>query len=186
MFNSCSYRLLFRLASTSTPLFTFESHKTVIVEQPTSKFGEALREQVEERLNFFESGQPPTKNAEALRKVLSDLALEDEIAGSEDEDAAMDVDGQGPALTTLEAEPPSKKDKKKDKKDKKAKGEKKDKKRKSDDMDVDEDDEQEPEVKKVKLSKEEKKALKKAKKEKAKAEAKASEVCDTSVRFSLL
>ncbi|KAG6884728.1 snoRNP complex protein nop56 [Termitomyces sp. T159_Od127] len=112
-------------------------------DNPTSKFGEALRAQVEERLNFFETGQPPSKNADAIRKVLEDLAADD------DEDMEMEMDG--PALTTLEPSP--KKEKKK--------------KRKSDDMDVDE---EEPSTKKVKLSKEEKKALKKAKKEKAKAE----------------
>ncbi|KAF7768674.1 hypothetical protein Agabi119p4_7917 [Agaricus bisporus var. burnettii] len=131
-------------------------------DHPTSKFGEALRSQVEERLNFFDNGVPPSKGADGLRKVLEELSLDEE--GSADE-GDMDVDG-GPALTTLEAEPP-KKEKKKDKKDKK-----KDKKRKSDDMDVDEDDEdQEPSVKKIKLSKEEKKALKKAKKEKKEKEA---------------
>ncbi|KAF9465303.1 hypothetical protein BDZ94DRAFT_1254202 [Collybia nuda] len=119
-------------------------------DNPTSKFGEALRAQVEERLNFFETGAAPSKNADTMRKVLEELALDDD-------DDDNDVDMEGPALTTLEASP------KKEKKDKK-------KKRKSDAMDVDEDSE-EPSAKKVKLSKEEKKALKKAKKEKAKAEA---------------
>ncbi|KAL0961507.1 hypothetical protein HGRIS_006448 [Hohenbuehelia grisea] len=114
-------------------------------DNPTPKFGEALRSQVEERLNFFETGAPPSKNSEAMRKVLADLALDD--------DEGSDVEmADGPALTTLEAEPPK---------------EKKRSKRKSDDaMDVDEEDDHA--VKKVKLSKEEKKALKKAKKEKGK------------------
>ncbi|KAF7338561.1 hypothetical protein MVEN_02082300 [Mycena venus] len=116
-------------------------------DNPTPKFGEALRAQVEERLNFFETGAPPSKNADTIRKVLQDLALED------DDDDGDDVDVDMP-LTTLEASP--KKEKKK--------------KRKSDAMDVDEDeDDEEPSAKKVKLSKEEKKALKKAKKEAAKA-----------------
>ncbi|KAK0187707.1 putative SIK1-involved in pre-rRNA processing [Armillaria mellea] len=97
--------------------------------------------QVEERLEFFEKGTPPSKNADAIRKVLDALA--------EEEDVEMD----GPALTTLEPSP--KKEKKK--------------KRKSDAMDVDDDEEASPK-KKVKLSKEEKKALKKAEKEKAKKE----------------
>jgi len=127
-------------------------------ENPTKKFGEALRAQVEERLNFFETGAPPSKNADAMRKVLEDLSLEDA-------DSDVEMDGAGPALTTLEPSP-----KKKSKKDKESK-----KKRKSDAMDVDgdedEDAEDEPPVKKVKLSKEEKKALKKEKKAKAKAEA---------------
>ncbi|KAF9527508.1 hypothetical protein CPB83DRAFT_855897 [Crepidotus variabilis] len=116
-------------------------------ENPTPKFGEALRGQVEERLNFFETGAPPSKNADALRKVLEDLGLEED-----DEEEGMDVDK--PAFTSLEAEP--RKEKKK--------------KRKSDDMDVDDEDTDSHSAKKVKLSKEEKKALKKAEKAKAKAE----------------
>jgi len=158
-----------------------------LIDHPTSKFGEALRSQVEERLTFFDSGQPPSKNADAMHRVIAELALDND--NSDDEGDAMDVDGQGPLLTMLAAEPPSKKEKahKKEKKSKKDKNkeetektdkkgkkdtgkkdkkdkDKKDKKRKSGDMDTDEDGR--PAVKKVKLSKEEKKALKKAKKEK--------------------
>ncbi|OSC97498.1 Nop-domain-containing protein [Trametes coccinea BRFM310] len=120
-------------------------------EHPTAKFGEVLRQQVEERLNFFETGEPPSKNADAMRKALEALAL-DEDEGSDDE---MQVDKQGePALPLLEPSP--KKDKKK--------------KRKSDEagMDVDESSEDEAPKKKVKLSKEEKKALKKEKKKERK------------------
>jgi len=112
---------------------------------PTSKFGDALRAQVEERLNFFETGAPPSKNADAIRRVLDELALEDD-----DDDADVEMDVAGPILTTLEVTP--KKEKKK---------------RKSDAMDIDRDEDDEGQsTKKVKLSKEEKKALKKAKKEK--------------------
>uniref|UniRef100_A0A0W0GB36 Nucleolar protein 56 n=1 Tax=Moniliophthora roreri TaxID=221103 RepID=A0A0W0GB36_MONRR len=126
-------------------------------ENPSAKFGEALRAQVEERLSFFETGAAPSKNSEAMRKVLEELAMD------EDEDEDVDMDAE-PVLTTLEPSP--KKEKKKDKEKKK--------KRKSDAMDVDEDEEEEPSTKKVKLSKEEKKALRKEKKVKAKAEAKAA------------
>ncbi|KAG6334236.1 hypothetical protein ID866_4854 [Astraeus odoratus] len=111
-------------------------------DRPTTKFGEALRDQVEERLSFFETGAPPSKNADAIRKVLDNLALDD----GDDEDVEMD--DSEPVLPMLEASPQPKKDKKK-------------KKRSSDAMDVDEEEEEQP-VKKVKLSKEEKKALKKA------------------------
>ncbi|KAI0769111.1 Nop-domain-containing protein [Trametes elegans] len=126
-------------------------------DHPTAKFGEVLRQQVEERLNFFETGEPPSKNADAMRKALDALDLEGE--DDEDEDA-MEVDGKGePALPLLEPTP--KKDKKK--------------KRKSADaeMDVDESDEEEssPKKKKAKLSKEEKKALKKEKKREHKEKA---------------
>lgn len=120
-------------------------------DHPTPKFGEALRDQVEERLNFFATGAPPSKNADAIRKVLGALALHDD---DEDEDVAIDDDTE-PVLPMIEASPQPKKDKKK-------------KKRSSDAMDVDEEDEQP--VKKVKLSKEEKKALKKAAKAAKKAE----------------
>ena len=124
-----------------------------ITEAPTSKFGEALRQQVEERLLFFEKGEPPSKNAAAMRKVLESLAIDEDEA-----DEPMDEDE--PALPLIEAEPVKvKKDKKK---------------RKRDDDDEGEDDGEA--VKKVKLSKEEKKALKKAKKEAAAA---AAEVCFT-------
>jgi nucleolar protein 56 len=118
-----------------------------ILDVPTSKFGDALRAQVEERLNFFETGAPPSKNADAIRRVLDDLAME-----NDDED--VDEEMAEPILTTLEPTP--KKEKKK--------------KRKSEAMEVDgdEDDEAHP-VKKVKLSKEDKKALKRAKKEKKEA-----------------
>lgn len=128
-------------------MFVLLTGSRLLVDQPTSKFGEALRGQVEERLAFFETGAPPSKNVDAIRKVIDALAEED------DEDEEM-ADAE-PIMTTLEATP--KKDKKK--------------KRKSEAMDVDEDDEDESEpVKKVKLSKDEKKALKKAKKEVRKAE----------------
>ncbi|THH32415.1 hypothetical protein EUX98_g1773 [Antrodiella citrinella] len=126
-------------------------------DKPTSAFGEALRQQVEERLNFFETGEPPAKNADAIRKVLDQLSLENDGA---DDDDAMDEDG--PALTTLEATP--KKDKKKRKHADDDEG-----------MDVDEDEDEEAPKKKQKLSKEEKKALKKEKKAAAKAAVAAEE-----------
>lgn len=112
-------------------------------EKPSAKFGEALRDQVEERLKFFETGDPPTKNAEAIRKVLDALALEVD----EDDDVEAE-DNQGePALPLLETTP-------------------KKKRKSTEDVDVDE-----KPSKKRKLSKEEKKALKKEKKEKKEEEA---------------
>jgi nucleolar protein 56 len=127
-------------------------------DNPSAKFGEALRTQVEERLNFFETGAPPTKNVDAIRKVLDSLALDFE--DDEDEDMVDKPDAQmddaGPILPLIEVTP--KKDKKK--------------KRSRDDMDMDE--AEEPAEKKVKLSKEEKKALKKAAKAARKAEAAAA------------
>ena len=40
---------------------------------PTNKFGEALRTQVEERLDFYEKGTKPSKNIDVMHKVISDL-----------------------------------------------------------------------------------------------------------------
>lgn len=123
----------------------------VLLDKPTPAFGEALRQQVEERLKFFETGEPPAKNADAIRKVLDQLALDDDE--SDDEDAPTTA--VDPALPA--AEPSSKKDKKK--------------KRKAEENE-DEDVEMEDEAprKKVKLSKEEKKALKKEEKKRKEAE----------------
>jgi len=145
-----------------------------MTENPTPKFGEALRAQVEERLNFFETGAPPSKNADAIRRVLEDLALEEGEDDGDEDGNNMNIDG--PALTTLEATPAKPK---------------KSKKRKSEEMDVDEEEEA-PSSKKVKLSKEEKKALKKAMKAKAKSEAavvvsffRPASICRRLTRFSL-
>ena len=39
-------------------------------EQPTTKFGEVLKAQVEERLRFYDSGSAPTKNADAMVRCM--------------------------------------------------------------------------------------------------------------------
>ena len=158
-----------------------------IIEKPSAKFGEALRDQVEERLKFFETGEPPSKNAEAIRKVLEAIALEDEDEeGSDEEEEAEDgmqvddsprkKDATGfSILPLIENSPPAPSPKKKSKK------------RKGDDMDVDpEEREEEAPRKKVKLSKEEKKALRKEQKRKRKEEEKAAGVRSLFFFFSLL
>jgi len=60
---------------------------------PSTKFGEALRGQVEERLAFYETGAAPTKNATAMSKVLetirameADIVIDEAASGSEDEE----------------------------------------------------------------------------------------------------
>ncbi|BGO91505.1 hypothetical protein NBRC10512_003166 [Rhodotorula toruloides] len=117
---------------------------------PSTKIGEALRDQVEERLAFYDTGSNPTKNADVMKKALEAAKAEAAEHGGAD---AMDVD-----------EAPAKEEKKEKKKKRKseAAGEetaaaeegspKKKKSKKSKDEGE-------------KLSKEEKKALKKAKKE---------------------
>lgn len=42
---------------------------------PTTKFGEVLKGQVEERLAFYETGSNPMKNSEAMKKVRRALFL---------------------------------------------------------------------------------------------------------------
>jgi len=68
-------------------------------DDPCAAYGEKLREQVEERLKFYETGAQPRKNVDVMEEVAKSLK-----AGKVDEDGDMDVDT------------PSKKKKKKDKK----------------------------------------------------------------------
>ncbi|KAI9738205.1 MAG: snoRNP complex protein nop56 [Cirrosporium novae-zelandiae] len=90
-------------------------------EQPTTEFGKALRRQVEERLEFYATGAPPTKNVDAMKsamdKVLADMGEADPIADAINEEKDQDKEKR------------SKKDKTKDES-----GEKKKKKRKHSDV----------------------------------------------------
>ncbi|KAL1595635.1 Nucleolar protein 56 [Nothophoma quercina] len=110
-------------------------------ETPTSKFGEALKRQVEERIEFYSSGAPPAKNAAvmqaAMNAVMTDIGIPDPTATAT-EDVEM-ADGVTAAATEqARREKKEKKEKKKDKKSKSAdeevseKKSKKDKKRKAD------------------------------------------------------
>jgi len=60
-------------------------------EVPTHKFGEALREQVEERLKFYDSGAPPRKNVDVMKDVMEELRAETGAAPAEDDAAAKKV-----------------------------------------------------------------------------------------------
>ncbi|CAD0107124.1 unnamed protein product [Aureobasidium uvarum] len=138
-------KALFRALKTkgNTPKFAknkgrisrFLANKTSIAsridnfsETPTTKFGEALKAQVEERLNFYATGEAPTKNEQAM----------DPTAG-----AAEDVE-MADGVTAAATEQAVRKEKSKDEKKK----EKKDKKRKS--MGGDSDDEADKKEKKKK------------------------------------
>lgn len=70
-------------------------------DEPSRLYGEKLREQVEERLKFYETGAAPRRNADVMQEVARQLKVDDD-----DEDMK-------------DAETPKKKDKKK--KDKKRK-----------------------------------------------------------------
>jgi len=97
-------------------------------EAPSTKFGEVLHMQVEERLAFYETGKPTTKNSDAMRKAIAAI---EEAAGD-----LMDVDAEEDDKEDVEADEEedsadkkkalktsSKVDKKKKKKDKKSKSE---------------------------------------------------------------
>lgn len=47
----------------------------VPAEVPTSVFGDKLREQVEERLAFYETGEPPRKNLEVMKEAMVEVRL---------------------------------------------------------------------------------------------------------------
>ncbi|NWQ83825.1 NOP56 protein, partial [Columbina picui] len=49
---------------------TIASRIDCFSEVPTSVFGDKLREQVEERLAFYETGQPPRKNLEVMKEAV--------------------------------------------------------------------------------------------------------------------
>lgn len=40
-----------------------------VVDCPTSVFGESLRDQVEDRLKFYESGEAPKKNLDVMKEA---------------------------------------------------------------------------------------------------------------------
>ena len=89
-------------------------------EAPTTKFGVALRQQVEERLAFYESGAAPTKNETAMRKAMDNLLEDIDV---EDPTAAVDKDTEmaDVAPRAVQKQEKQKKDKKKEKKAKREK-----------------------------------------------------------------
>jgi len=131
-------------------------------DEPSSAYGEKLREQVEERLKFYETGAAPRKNIDVMEGVAKSI----KAAQGDDDD--MSVDGEEVKV--------SKSDKKKKKK----------RKRDSDDEDKsaeapaakasDDDEEMKTPKKKKKKDKKDKSSKKKAKKEEAVAEDAASPV----------
>jgi nucleolar protein 56 len=101
-------------------------------DKPTPVFGELLREQMEDRLHFYETGEAPKKNVDVMKKAIEKVGADLDIV---DDDAQkkkskkrksdadkMDVDEESNKKHKSEETP------KKDKKDKKSKKDKKDKK----------------------------------------------------------
>jgi len=87
---------------------------------PTTKFGEGLRAQVEERLAFYETGKAPRKNLDVMREVIAAEAAETEGGDGKKRKAEEGEDGD---------DSKKKKKKKSEKKEKKKKSEKKEKKK---------------------------------------------------------
>eukprot|EP00195_Chlamydomonas_chlamydogama_P010551 CAMPEP_0202900590 /NCGR_PEP_ID=MMETSP1392-20130828/11922_1 /ASSEMBLY_ACC=CAM_ASM_000868 /TAXON_ID=225041 /ORGANISM="Chlamydomonas chlamydogama, Strain SAG 11-48b" /LENGTH=495 /DNA_ID=CAMNT_0049587007 /DNA_START=183 /DNA_END=1670 /DNA_ORIENTATION=- len=102
----------------------------------TSAFGEKMKEQVEERLRFYEEGVAPRKNVDVMAEALAKLkdSGEGEAAAGGKKDK-KDKKKKRAAEEEEEEEPAAKKDKKEKKKDKKEKKAKKAKKADSDDDD---------------------------------------------------
>lgn len=105
---------------------------------PSTKFGEVMAHQVEERLQFYETGKPPGKNADAMSKALKEM---EEAAGdlmdvdAKDEDSDDDSDDDTMPAAVGVVDPSKKEDKKKKKKDK---GDKKKKSKSGDKSTLDE------------------------------------------------
>jgi nucleolar protein 56 len=130
-------------------------------------FGQKLKEQLEERMIFYEKGTKPRKNIDVMREALKEVGA----LGGE----TMEVDGvkkvekekkdKKRKKEESESEEEEKQEKKKSKKDKK---EKKDKKKKKDESESDEEEKKDKKKKdkKDKKEKKEKKDKKKDKKEK--------------------
>ena len=51
---------------------------------PTTTFGDKLRGQVEERLVFYETGEPPKRNSEVMQAALAEVQLQKDTATSAD------------------------------------------------------------------------------------------------------
>ncbi|KAI0121781.1 Nop domain-containing protein [Daldinia grandis] len=82
-------------------------------EQPSKKFGDALRRQVEDRLEFYATGKKPTKNADAMNQAMADILADGQSLAIDTE--MIDAHPQANAAT------PKKEKKSKDKKEKKRK-----------------------------------------------------------------
>ncbi|KAJ9659789.1 Nucleolar protein 56 [Coniosporium apollinis] len=92
-------------------------------EVPTTKFGDALKKQVEDRINFYASGEPPMKNEDAMKSamdaVLADIHIADPTAGAASDEEMAD----GVTAAATEQKVRQKKMKKEEKKSKKSKSE---------------------------------------------------------------
>ena len=55
--------------------------KNFVIDHPTALFGKKLKDQVEERLKFYETGEAPRKNTVVMEEAMSEFkALQEEVA----------------------------------------------------------------------------------------------------------
>lgn len=85
------------------------------IDEPTKAFGEQLRDQVEERLNFYDTGAAPRKNIDVMTSVSEKLRA---LAPKDDkkDKKAKKTDKSAPAAAVEEGESKKEKKNKKDKK----------------------------------------------------------------------
>merc|ERR1711957_139292 len=96
-------------------------------DEPTTLYGQKLREQVEERLNFFETGVTPKKNIDVMHAAMDALNEGENKAEKKDEaDDDMKTEEVDSSAEKSEEEVVEKKKKKKDKSEKKKKKKKAD------------------------------------------------------------
>ncbi|CAI5704330.1 unnamed protein product [Peronospora effusa] len=98
------------------------------IDEPTTKYGDKMREQVEERLAFYESGAAPRKNADVMLEVSEELkqeAAKGNKKSKKDKKSKKRPAADEEAEIETKEEPPAKKSKKakKDKKHQKIKEE---------------------------------------------------------------
>lgn len=54
-----------------------------VTEQPTHIYGDSLKQQVEDRLKFYESGETPRKNIEVMKEAMELVAKDTPVASVE-------------------------------------------------------------------------------------------------------
>lgn len=68
-------------------------------EVPTEKYGLKLREQVEDRLTFYDTGETPKKNIQVMLEAAKEVAAEREQASGANEE--KDAEGNGKSTATI-------------------------------------------------------------------------------------
>jgi nucleolar protein 56 len=129
----CSYRLLPRYvirashccasANFSRGFNSNYQHDTnsFVLDYPTTKFGEKLKEQVEERLKFYETGVAPQKNVDVMKSAIEAVKAETDKMQVDGENGGSEKKNKKRKKPEGDDEEEEKKEKKKAKKDKKEK-----------------------------------------------------------------